>query len=465
MIQSMPKMPKILSRLSVILLIALIITGCGVNGYKTPDSVTVYNISGTVTNDATPAQPMAGIIIKINGNDAATTDADGKWSVLGLSGSVTVSAEGAGYTFTPDNRVISGSNTHVDFVGTTTPYTASGRVKDNNDNPLEGVSISFNGGGTVLTDANGYWTKPRLGGRVTVEPALEGYTFMPATQQITVLNASNIDFTGTPEDQFDASVLITKGNVGPGGLTGVTIHCEYSNGTVSDVQTDSNGQWTKKLGKSKTVTITLSKPGWEFTPATFTLSDPSPSASSTANRVSYTGQQILSAIVANATIRSTTGGTQMPTALTIDGDTVPMASVVYLMAKWIALFNNGTSVNGAIPGQVPYLAVAKPDSFTPGKVTGYIFFGGGTDGFYGASKSLVEAIETSPAPKLPDDFLFNNAWNSSGNIGDAKTTEHVHAPDVINILARAINWVNSNPGVLPNNVSLKSPGMGKPSGW
>lgn len=80
-----------------------------------------------------------------------------------------------------------------------TTSSVSGRVTDNNNNPLGGVTISDGAGHTTTSDANGYYTLGGLpAGTYTVTVAKSGYTFAPPSRTVTVPpNATNQDFVGT----------------------------------------------------------------------------------------------------------------------------------------------------------------------------------------------------------------------------------------------------------------------------
>lgn len=77
--------------------------------------------------------------------------------------------------------------------GEDTAGTVAGTIKYNGAG-LEGVSIQVGGETVATTDANGAYSLGEYTGEVTVTPAMEGYTFMPAS--ITVQFArSDADFT------------------------------------------------------------------------------------------------------------------------------------------------------------------------------------------------------------------------------------------------------------------------------
>ena len=75
-------------------------------------------------------------------------------------------------------------------------YGASGRVTTEGGKGLDGVTINFSGGqSSVTTNADGYWCKHLLRGRVQATPEKTGYRFGPAAMTITG-SASNLNFLG-----------------------------------------------------------------------------------------------------------------------------------------------------------------------------------------------------------------------------------------------------------------------------
>ncbi|HYE16389.1 MAG TPA: SBBP repeat-containing protein [Pyrinomonadaceae bacterium] len=120
-----------------------------------------YTISGKVTsNTSQPSgQPLSGVIVKLSGSQIAqtTTNASGDYSfTVGANGSYTVTPELADYSFTPGNKSVSNiaSNQTANFTATQ-KFDMRGTVKDANNQPLSGVTISVNGAAIVTTGADG----------------------------------------------------------------------------------------------------------------------------------------------------------------------------------------------------------------------------------------------------------------------------------------------------------------------
>lgn len=81
------------------------------------------------------------------------------------------------------------------------PYTVSGRIvrADDESEGIEEVSLHFGGRrsfGTAMTGPDGTWSKDGLRGTVTVAAARLGWTFDPASRQVTS-PAANVSFVGS----------------------------------------------------------------------------------------------------------------------------------------------------------------------------------------------------------------------------------------------------------------------------
>jgi len=89
----------------------------------------------------------------------------------------------------------------VDVVGLggSGSYSISGQVRDGNNNPVSGVTVSAGSGVSTTTNASGYYTITDLiTGTYTLTPTLSGYTFSPPTRTVNVPpSATGQDFVGT----------------------------------------------------------------------------------------------------------------------------------------------------------------------------------------------------------------------------------------------------------------------------
>lgn len=253
-----------LCRLVAALVVLLAVAASLVSCIPAPQVRTYYYVSGRVTLDG---DGLPGVTLLFTGNHGhATTNAEGLYSKASLTGTVTVIPSLSGYAFDPPSRQVSGAADDIDFSAYRASYDISGRVTGPGGLGLSGVSISFGGGyQSVLTDAQGYWSKSGLTGTVTVVPSLSGYTFTPPNRQVAGA-ASNVDFSAVSAT-YSVSGRVTDSY--EAGISGVTISFEAG---YQSVLTDEDGYWSKS-GLSGTVTVTPSKPGYAFTPASRPVSE------------------------------------------------------------------------------------------------------------------------------------------------------------------------------------------------
>jgi hypothetical protein len=187
-----------------LLLIALLISGCG-GGGNTPS----YSASGRVIDKNGDA--MSGATVLFNGIAGATSDALGQWNKANLTGNVTVTVQKEGYIFfrtasdgngfIANNPAGPGSQTDIVFKGYSEDdnFTAQGTIvnggPDIGGGPVNGAGLAdvalyyeypVGMPHTVTTDSNGNWIIPeKLVGAVVVTPKKSGWIFCPATFTLT----------------------------------------------------------------------------------------------------------------------------------------------------------------------------------------------------------------------------------------------------------------------------------------
>ncbi len=222
--------------------------------------------------------PIAGVLIQSSGDANAVTDPNGCYELevnYGWSGSVVPSKEG--YSFNPNGdtyvNVIEDQN-NMNYIGTMIQPTISGRIFENNGvTPLNDVNVSAEngggpwtsryGGGTWLTDANGYYkvvVDYNWSGKVT--PTKYAYGFTPA----------NIDYDNVIADQnnqnyngklltFIISGYIKNGCSVP--MAGILVDANNGGGHGT---TDVNGFYEVWVDYNWSGTVTPGKAHYTFDP-------------------------------------------------------------------------------------------------------------------------------------------------------------------------------------------------------
>ncbi len=240
-------------------------------------TVTTYSISGTVRTAA--GSPISGVTMTLGGAASRTTTTDGlgNYSFTGLiNGVYSVTPGLSGYTFTPPNRSVTINSMNVtgqDFVGTPSAptYSISGTVRTAAGSPISSVTMTLTGAAsrTTTTDINGNYSFSSLvNGQYTITPARTGYTFAPSSITVIVsgVNISGQDFIGTPPAQtYSLSGTVILNGRKPMPLSGVTM--TLSGAASKTTLTDANGNYLFTGLSDGSYTITPSKTGYTFTPA------------------------------------------------------------------------------------------------------------------------------------------------------------------------------------------------------
>ena len=131
---------------------------------------------------------------------------------------------------------------------------------------LSGVTLMLSGSrsASATSDANGNYTFGDLdNGSYTITPGKAGFSFIPISIPQTINGASinAVNFTATPAATFSLSGTVTFGGIG---LSGVTM---MLSGSSAYVTTDTNGNYTFGGLVNGSYTITPSKTGFTFNPA------------------------------------------------------------------------------------------------------------------------------------------------------------------------------------------------------
>ena len=184
-----------------------------------------YSISGTIT----PAAGGSGATVTLSGAATATTtsNSSGAYSFAGLAnGTYAIIPSHTGYTFSPTSQIatVNGANvTGVNFTATAQvgpTFSISGTIS-----PIAGgsgatVILSGTAGATTTTNSAGNYSFTGLAnGSYTVTPNNSGYSFTPASQNVTVnaADVTGVNFTATVQQahsvalSWNASTSVVSG--------------------------------------------------------------------------------------------------------------------------------------------------------------------------------------------------------------------------------------------------------------
>ena len=246
------------------------LTTADVTGLNFTASGLTYTISGTIA----PAAGGAGATVTLSGaaSRSVIADANGLYSFSGLApGSYTVTPTKTGYSFTPASAPVSLTTadvTGLNFTASSLTYTISGTIAPAAGGAGATVTLSGAASRSVIADANGFYSFSGLApGSYTVTPTKTGYSFTPASAPVSLTTA---DVTGL---NFTASSLTytISGTVAPAaGGAGATV--TLSGAASRSVIADANGLYSFSGLAPGSYTVTPTKTGYSFTPASAPVS-------------------------------------------------------------------------------------------------------------------------------------------------------------------------------------------------
>ncbi|MGA9750754.1 MAG: carboxypeptidase regulatory-like domain-containing protein, partial [Acidobacteriota bacterium] len=177
----------------------------------TVTTAATYSISGTVTMTAC-SLPLAGVTVSAGSGTAGTTDSNGNYTISGLpNGTYTITASLVSYTISPYNFsnpvTISGGNKTGNALAAQGPYIISGTITSSTQMNYVAMKLSWPGtvpSCTSFTTGQGSslaYNIVNLGyGTYTITPVLDGFSFTPASQTVTIDtqgNKTQVNFTAT----------------------------------------------------------------------------------------------------------------------------------------------------------------------------------------------------------------------------------------------------------------------------
>jgi hypothetical protein len=208
-------------------------------------------VSGRVVHEDDPAEGVAGVTVTFAPGGSVTTDAEGYYSntvAQGWSGTLTASF--ATGSFDPASRSVSAVTVDVpaqDFTWKP-PRVVSGRVvhEDDSSEGIAGATVTFSPGGSVTTDAEGYYSNTvAQGWSGTLTASFATGSFDPASRSVNdvTVDVPDQDFTWKPPRVVSGRV-VHEDNPAEG-IAGVTI--SFAPG--GSVTTDAGGYYSNTVAQ------------------------------------------------------------------------------------------------------------------------------------------------------------------------------------------------------------------------
>ncbi|PKK90867.1 MAG: hypothetical protein CVV64_08285 [Candidatus Wallbacteria bacterium HGW-Wallbacteria-1] len=141
-------------------------------------------------------------------------------------------------------------------------FLISGYVKDENNQPMPSVTLTFTGGGQAVTDANGFYVMTSLAaGSYTVTPSKLGSQFTPVSTAVTLgPDRNGVNFAASPASgtRSVSGTITLSGS----GLADVTVTIQG----IGSVKTSSTGYFHITGLNPGIYSIVPSRTGYTFTP-------------------------------------------------------------------------------------------------------------------------------------------------------------------------------------------------------
>ncbi len=226
---------------------------------------------------------IAGVKVLLSGDaqQSVATSPDGSYQFAGLqsNGSYTVTPDTAQGSFSPPSRSVAGlSSQPQDFtVSPTAPalHSLSGSIKDKQGKGIEGVTVTLSGAQSATTvsgpDGSYRFTQVEIAGSATITPSQkEGILLSPDALTVEKLtaDAGGKDFTATYTYHIKGSVASTDNT--PLAATEVSLLNSASQVIASLITNESGAYEFKSIPENDTYTVTTTKEGFQFSPASRT---------------------------------------------------------------------------------------------------------------------------------------------------------------------------------------------------
>ncbi|HPY95692.1 MAG TPA: chitobiase/beta-hexosaminidase C-terminal domain-containing protein [Candidatus Cloacimonadota bacterium] len=353
----------------------------------------------------------------------------------------------------PGGTIGSSPNYFYEINANITTHTISGKVMNEDLTPMPNISINissvspaqnFSMFTTLKTNSLGEYMIPGVmgGANITFSPISTAYTFNPAQQTLTNINANHTcNFIAFSIPQYTVSGVVL-GDGQP--LAGVNVYA----GTYS-ATTDAFGEYALNLPGFSSYIITPAKEGWVFDPQNYTVSN----LSYNQTNINFNATPVYYSITGNTDIENTTitissalGNTYTSVISDAAGnysiqgiafhDTITLTPIKegYTFAPSSKIINQ-ISANQV----VNFSAVIQ--SFT---VSGTV-----TESAIGLSGVVINYQTGSTLSDANGDFSFNLPWHTSTNISFSKNG-YRFIPATINI-----NNIDQNMSLTINAIPLQ----------
>gem|GEM_PF-1070645 len=245
----------------------------------------LYDASGVVVDNA--GVPVPGVLIEATlVQDSqirkyAVTDVNGRWVLPNLAGQYQIAPQRDVYSFMPTSKLVEGDEA-VAFLAIPDSFAVTGRVEDEDGNPMPMVNVRVWNGeeqlASAASDSTGMFFIPGLSGELDITVDKAGYEFAPGSHR--VAGPTTVTFTGRPLAATYPLNLSVRSTVDNTGLTGVTVKTSgnvglkgiqvlirfLNTGVVTSTTTDDQGPWLA-TGLAGSVRIEPVHSTFQFTPS------------------------------------------------------------------------------------------------------------------------------------------------------------------------------------------------------
>lgn len=304
----------------------------------------------------------------------------------------------------------------------------SGYVKTGDSTPVAGVSMSFTGETSVLTDANGYYEFPSTGAG-TLTPTKAGYCFSPESLYFPMSYEifANQDFVAQ-QTCYSISGTVTASDGSPLGVVNV----DLSGAVTTSAVTDTSGVYTFNSLANGAYTVTPNYFG--LSPVTIDVNISG--ASVTGQDFTVTGRTISGKVTANdgGAIAGVTitlsGSTSATTTTAVDGSYafVGLAAGSYVVTPSTSCTSysfDKTSINA----DIAFADVTGQDflvSTSPYDISGTVIAGGAP--LPGVTLTRSSGTETYATTDSGGNYSFSAIQDSINSLVTPSLTGYVFSP-------------------------------------